>query len=301
MISLLSGDNTFEAERAVQALVSQFSGVAERVDGSTLELRQLPDLLMGVTLFADKRLVIIKNLSENKDVWANFGDWLPRISDDIDVVLVEVKPDKRTVTYKDLKKQATVTEFAQWTDRDVAKAEKWVLDEAKRQRVSLDTKCAQVLVRRVGSDQWQLFYALEKLALVDRVTVEVIEALIDANPAENVFNLFDAALRGDGAKVTAMVRGLEVSEDPYRLFALLSGQAFQLAAVVTSGQSDDVAKDFGIHPYGVSKLESSARQLGRGGAKKIIRAFAEADDDMKLSRADPWLLIERALMKVASL
>jgi len=301
MITLMMGDNTFEVEQAVRALASQFDGVAERVDGSTLELKQLPDLLMGVTLFADKRLVIIKNLSENKDVWVNFNDWLPRISDDIDVVFVEAKPDKRTVTYKELKKQATVAEFAQWTDRDIAKAEKWVIDEAKRQKAVLDTRCAQVLVRRVGPDQWQLFHALEILALADEVTVEVIEALIDANPAENVFNLFDAALRGNGAKVTAMVRGLEVSEDPYRLFALLSGQAFQLAAVVTSGQTDDVAKDFGIHPYGVSKLESSARRLGRSGAKKIIRAFAEADDDMKLSRADPWLLVERALMKVASL
>jgi DNA polymerase III delta subunit len=248
MIRLMAGDNTFEVEQAVRALVAAFSGVAERVDGSTLELKQLPDLLMGATLFANKRLVIIKNLSENKDVWANFGDWLPRVSDDIDVVLIEAKPDKRTVTYKELKKQATVTEFAQWTDRDTAKAEKWVFDEAKRQGISLDAKWAQVLVRWVGPDQWQLFHALEKLALADSVTVDVIEALIDANPAENVFNLFDAALRGDGAKVTAMVRSLEVSEDPYRLFALLSGQAFQLAAVVTSGQTDDVAKDFGIHP-----------------------------------------------------
>jgi DNA polymerase-3 subunit delta len=301
MITLMTGDNSFEIERAVRVLSADFSGDAERIDGSVLELKQLPDLLMGTTLFADKRLVIIKNLSENKDVWANFGDWLPRISDDITVILIETKPDKRTVTYKELKKQATIIESLQWTDRDVAKAEKWVIDEAKRQKIVMDGQCARVLVRRAGLDQWQLFHALEKLALVDVVTVEVVEALVDANPAENVFNLFEAALHGDGQKVTEMVHTLELSEDPYRLFALLSGQAFQLAAVVTSGQGDDVAKDFGIHPYGVSKLESSARHLGRGGVRKIIKAFAEADDDMKLSRAEPWLLIERALMKVAAL
>lgn len=300
MVTLLTGDNTFEIERAVGVLSANFNGVAERIDGSAVELKQLPDLLMGATLFADKRLVIIKNLSENKDVWATFGDWLPRISDDIEVVLVEPKPDKRTVTYKELKKRAQITEVMQWSDRDVAKAEKWVLDEAQQLRVSLNTKCIQLLVRRVGNDQWRLFHALEKLALADTVTVEVIEALIDANPAENVFNLFDAALRGDGAKVTEMVRTLELTEDPYRLFALLSGQAFQLAAVVAAGSGDDVAKDFGVHPYAVSKLVPSARQLGKSGIKKIIHAFAKADDDMKLSRAEPWLLIERALMKVAS-
>ncbi|MBC7868602.1 DNA polymerase III subunit delta [Candidatus Saccharibacteria bacterium] len=296
----MMGDNTFEIERAVNVIIAGFNGGAERIDGSTLELKQLPDLLMGATLFADKRLIIIKNLSENKDVWATFGDWLPRISDDTDVVLVELKPDKRTVTYKELKKQARIIEIMQWSDRDTVTAEKWVLDEAKQLRVSLDTKCIQTLVRRVGLDQWQLFHALEKLALADTVTVEVIEALIDANPAENVFNLFDAALRGDGRKITEMVRTLELTEDPYRLFALLSSQAFQLTAVVAAGPNNDVAKDFGIHPYAVSKLVPSTRQLGRSGARKIIRAFAKADDDMKLSRAEPWLLIERALMKVAS-
>lgn len=301
MITLISGDNTFEIERAVDVIVANFKGVAERVDGSSLELRQLPDLLMGATLFANKRLVIIKNLSENKEVWATFGDWLSRVSDDTDVVLIEPKPDKRTVTYKELKKQAQIIEVTQWLDRDASKAETWVRDEAKQLGVSLDTKCVQVLVRRVGLDQWHLFHALEKLALVDTVTVEVIEALIDANPVENVFNLFDAALRCDGKKVTEMVRTLELTEDPYRLFALLSSQAFQLSAVVAAGPHNDVAKDFGIHPYAVSKLVPGARQLGRSGARKIIRAFAKADDDMKLSRAEPWLLIERALMKVASL
>lgn len=300
MITLLTGDNTFEIEREVGAIIARFDGVAERIDGSTVELKHLPDLLMGATLFADKRLVLIKNLSENKDVWATFGDWLPRIADDIHVILIESKPDKRTVTYKELKKQAQIIEVMQWSDRDIAKAEKWVLDEAQRLQVSLNTKCIQLLVRRVGNDQWQLLRALEKLALADEVTVAVIESLIDANPAENVFNLFDAALRGDGVKVAEMIRTLELTEDPYRLFALLSGQAFQLAAVVASGSGDDVAKEFGIHPYAVSKLVPSARQMGKSGAKKIIHAFAKADDDMKLSRAEPWLLIERALMRVAS-
>ncbi|MEP7205100.1 MAG: DNA polymerase III subunit delta [Candidatus Saccharibacteria bacterium] len=301
MITMMTGDNTFETERAIRAIVDRFGGDAERTDGSRLEVKQLPDLLMGTTLFADKRLVIISDLSDNKDVWANFSDWLPRISDDIEVILVDPKPDKRTLTYKALKKQATIIEAAAWTDRDVAKAEKWLVAEATRLGLELESKHAQLIVRRVGTDQWQLLHALEKLVLADRVTVDVIEAIIDANPAENVFNLFDAALGGNRKKVTEMVRGLEMTEDPYRLFALLSGQAFQLAAVVAAGPGDNVAKDFGVHPYVISKLLPAANQLGRGGAKKIITAFAKADDDMKLSRAEPWLLIERALMKVATL
>ena len=134
--------------------------------------------------------------------------------------------------------------------------------------------------------------------MIDTATIENV---IDANPTENVFNLFEAALKGDRARIADMLLVIEQTEDPFRLFALLAGQAFQLAAVITASPSDDIAKDFGIHPYAISRLEASARKLGRGGARKIINIFAASDDDMKLSRADPWLLIERSLQKVAAI
>lgn len=301
MITLLTGDNTFEIDRALGRIIAEFDGDAERIDGSNLQLRQLPDLLMGATLFADKRLVIIKNLSENKPVWTDFYQWIPRLSDDIHLVLVESKPDKRMVTYKDLKKSADVIELATWADRDASKAASWVMAEAAALGLTMDNKSVQHIVSRVGVDQWQLYYGLQKLALVDEITTHVIDDIIDANPAENVFNLFDSALRGDRAKIAQMIRTLELTEDPYRLFALLSGQAFQLAAVAVSTSSDHVASDFGVHPFVLSKLESAAKKQGRAGARKIINIFAKADDDMKLSRAEPWLLIERALLQTASL
>lgn len=302
MITLLTGENSFEIERALKKLAADFGGQPDRIDGSELELKQLPDLLMGATLFADKRLVIIKNLSENKAVWSDFSDWTGRVSDDVHLVLVEPKPDKRTKIYKDLQKSADVREFASWSERDVAKAEQWVTAEAKALGFTLDKKSAHTLVARVGVDQWLLYQALEKLAFADEVTPATIEELIDANPSENVFNLFESALRGDVSRTTHMLATLELTEDPYRLFGLLSGQAFQLAALAVSEKpSAEVAKDLGAHPFALSKLAAHARKLGRPGARKIIGAFAEADEGMKTSAAEPWLLIERALIKTAQI
>jgi len=194
-----------------------------------------------------------------------------------------------------------VIDCVPWTDRDEGKAVRWVSEQAVAMNVKLNTKSAQLIVHRVGLDQWALYHALDKLALLDGVTDQVIEQVIDATPSDNVFNLFDAALKGNSQKVASMVQTLELTEDPYRLFALLSSQAFQLAAAAVAEPSDNAAKDLAIHPYVLSKLQPVAKQKGRSGAKKIITIFAEADDDMKLSRAEPWLLIERALLKVASL
>jgi DNA polymerase III subunit delta len=301
MITLSVGENSFEIERALTEIADNFDGIVEKVNASELQLAQLPDILMGVSLFAMARVIIIRNLSENKTIWAVFGDWLSKISDDIHLVLVEPKPDKRTTTFKVLKDHVSIKEFQPWTDRDVAKAEKWVITEAKKLGFELDNKTAQILVRRVGVDQWQLFHALEKLALVDVVSGDVIKDIIEPNLVENVFELFETALSGDIKELKRALRVLGQSEDVYRLSALLFSQVFQLAAVVSATKSDNVAKDFGIHPYVVQKLESIAKRVGKSGVASIVKIFAQADDDMKISKAEPWLIIERALLKTASL
>jgi DNA polymerase III delta subunit len=301
MITLLFGENNFEITRALQQIAASFDGREERVDGTELELKQLPDLLMGATLFAEKRLVIIKNVSENKNVWDALPDWLERVSDDIHLVFVEAKPDKRSRTYKALQKKAEVTEFTPWNERDIAKAEQWTVQEAKQLGFDLDKKSAHTIAMRVGVDQWKLHYALQKLAVVPTVTPEVVEELIEASPTENVFNLLDAALKGDIARVKHMLETLEMTEDPYRLFGLLATQVFQLAVLsVAEAPANEVAKDFGAHPFALSKLTDHVKKLGKSGVRKVAAAMAEADTSLKTSAANPWLLIERALIKIST-
>lgn len=302
MISLIIGENSFESEHKLEQLIADFNGREERVDGETLELKQLPDLLMGMSLFATKRLVVIKNLSANKILWNELENWLGRVSDDVHLVFIEPKPDKRTKTFKALQKSATVHEFKLWTERDTSKAEQWVMSQTKPLGIVLDKKSAQKLVAWVGVDQWLLWQALQKLAVLDEITPHVIEQVIEPNETENAFQLFEAALKADGRKVVRMVRVLQKTEDPYRLFGLLSSQAFQLMALsVAQVPEATVASDLGAHPFMISKLHPFAKALGSRGAKMVITAFAEADTDMKSLGIDPWLLIERALLKVASL
>lgn len=295
MITLLTGDNSFEIREALKAIESDFSGAAERVDGATLELRQLPDLLMGGTLFADKRLVIISELSTNSSLWQKLPEWLPRISDDVHVVLVDAKPDKRTTSYKALKEVARMQEYAAWTERDQPRAEQWLEARAKAAGVALDKKMAHHIVMRVGVNQWLLANALETVSLLDEITPEAINQTVLANESENIFELFETALNGNRAALRDTLRTLELQEDPYALFALLTSQAFSLAAVAYADDTQNPAKDFAIHPFVVSKLTRHAKRLGKPAVTRIVKQFAQTDADMKVSKAEPWLLVERLL------
>ena len=297
MITLLVGENSYEVHHQLRQLEAAFDGMVEKIDGVDLQLRQLPDLLMGMSLLAEKRLVIIRDLSQNKPIWEVLPEWFERLSDDVQLVLVETTLDKRTKTYKVLQKAADVREYKPWSDRDTAKAEGWVGQQAAERSIKLSPALVRFLVARVGVDQWQLSHALDKLGVLDEVTEEVIRTTIDARPSENVFELFQTALKGDGERVQAMVRTLAQTEDPYRLFGLLSGQAFQLAALGVAHIDDDVAKDFGVHPYAVSRLRPYAKQRH---VRETIEIFCEADAAMKTSAVDLWLVVERALLKVAT-
>ena len=298
MITWFIGENTFTIQQALKTAIASFGGTPERIDGTSLELKNIPDLLMGSTLFAEKRLVVIKDLSQNSSVWEKFPEWVDRISDDIDVILIDGKPDKRTTGFKEVKKRVVLKEFPVWGERDQHVAESWLVEHAQTIGLVLDKKLAHHIVMRVGLDQWQLANALEKIALLEAVGPDAINEIIDPNPSENVFQLFELALEGRRVAIHDMIRTLELVEDPYKLFALLSSQAFQLAAVASASPSDTPTKDFGIHPYVASKLARHGSKIGVRGATKILASFAKADADMKRSRGEPWLLIEQTLLAI---
>jgi DNA polymerase III subunit delta len=309
VLTFLAGENSFEVTRATDRLIEAWlerivhdnAGMInqpERVDGADLDPRDLPDLLTATTLFAQHRLVIIKSLSENNAAWQALPDLLPRLSDEIDLILIEAKPDKRTTIFKTLKAASDYQEFPEWTERDGMKAEAWLQAEAAAMNLSLDKKSVRQIVERAGVNQWELFHALEKLALLDSVDEQTINDTIDASPSDNVFALFETALKGDRKRVHAMLATFELTEDPFRLLGLLSTQVFQLAAIQAAEPSDSPSKDFGIAPFVVTKFSTQAKRLTTSDARRMIKAFADADADIKSSRGEPWLVIEKALLSL---
>lgn len=300
MITWLVGENSFEVREALKKIEAGFNGLAEKYDGSEVTLAQLPDLLMGVSLFSSERLVIIRDITTNSFLWEKISDWLPRINDDIHVVFIDTKPDKRTTSYKALKAVATIQEFPAWGDRDTSKAEQWLDTRAKNQSIGIGRNEIRQLVNRVGVDQWKLASALEVLSLADEITSRTIDEVIPPNPTENVFQLLDLALDGNGRGVAQSIKTLSLQEDPYAIFGLVSSQVLTLAAVTFGESSDVVAKDFSVHPFVASKLTRHAKKLGNAKVAHIVELCAQTDAEFKRFKAEPWLLIERFLLNVAT-
>lgn len=106
MIKLFYGDDRVKANSEITKLLGENH---ETVEGADLTPSDLPTLFLGASLFTDKRKILIRDLSANKPAFEKLPDYLDTPHD---IVLLELKLDKRSATYKTLKDQIEIREFA---------------------------------------------------------------------------------------------------------------------------------------------------------------------------------------------
>lgn len=300
MIYFVFGENVYARDEALAEILGE--KIPEKFDGEPLEKRDLPDIFAGQTLFSKERLIVIKNASENTEIWTEIEDYLEKIDDSTTLIFVDTKPDKRTRTFKLLKKLADTREFAEWIPRDRSKASQWIEAEAKKRQILLNKASAQFLLDRVGVNQERLVAALDKLELTDEITPEIIAKIIDTHPEENVFGLLETALRGDSQAVQKSLAELRRSEDAYRVFGLLSSQILQLAALVFGAEksTSEIAADMKMPPFVLNRLAPYAARLTTNKIQILVEHFTLADKQLKSSTIEPWTIVEVVLLRVAS-
>ena len=301
MIYVFFGENEFSKRQKVDEVLGD--RIARRRDGEELTIGDLRELLTGQTLFGGEEPIIITDLSQNSDVWAVFPE-IAGLADET-VILLETKLDKRTKTYKNLAKNATVQECASLGERQRPELVKWAIDRTKERGTKLTKKQIETLVDRLGYDQLRLDNLFAQLSLLDEVTDDLIDQLVPLAKSESVFELLDATIRGDFGSIQRIISYLEMTsgdDGAYQTVGLLASQAMNLLALVLSNiDAQKVAQDFGVHPYALRQLSPLARQLDKIAALQICKILSQADMQMKTTGVEPWLLVETALMKIAKL
>jgi DNA polymerase III delta subunit len=301
MIRVLFGENSFELERALARIVAEFGAEPERLSGESLTKADLMSVLHGANLFSDKRLVIVRYLSDNASVWES----LSGISDaNNDVVLVESKLDRRSKTYKNLQKVARLQEFVNFETRDFYKVQQWVSEEARTIKLNLNKNVIQYLTEVVGQDQWRLAQALDKLALLDKadITTAIIDEVIEKGIDHDVFRIFENAMAGKTKAVVRTLNDLEQTEEVYRLFGLLLSQVFNLTALVFSKQTPaEVARQLGVSPYSLGNLKKFSDSVTKQKMRKVLKMFNQADLELKTTSLDSWLVVKGLLTKISKL
>ena len=106
MLKIFTGENRVLANAEISKILGSDYEV---IDGVNLVPSDLPSIFMGGTLFANTRNILIRDLSENKPVFEKLPDY---IDTPHNIIILELKLDKRSTTYKAIKDKITIQEYA---------------------------------------------------------------------------------------------------------------------------------------------------------------------------------------------
>lgn len=311
MIYLIHGENAYLQEAELQKIARAAEVAPERIDVDALTLNALADIVRGGSLFAMKRLVVIRELSSDATLFSRLAEWAVEVPDETTIVLLERKLDKRTKAYKAIIKAATVITADSLTERDMRMAEEWLRAIAKQYGVPLSpTQITQMVERALVAsekassrvvDQMQLAHAVKALAGAEQVSEETIATVLPQAMVDTVFDMLEIAARREVPRLEALLRDMARTEDGHRALALLSGQWAQLAAVaVLGGSSQSIATELGLHPFVAKKMQETAHRFSMSEIRMLTQLLADLDMSTKTSQAGPWDAVYRFLFAISS-
>jgi DNA polymerase-3 subunit delta len=283
MIISLVGRNDFLRQRKLQQLTAQFLKkenelALERIDASEAEFNQILDAVQSVPFLASKKMVVVRELSANKQAAQNIEQLISAVSPTTELIVVEPEPDKRTAYFKELKR---LTELEEFNELDIHQLTRWLMDEAKNHNVNLSQNTAGLLVERIGTNQAILASELDKLITYNPdVSQESIELLTEKNPQSKVFDLLDAMFGGNKQKAMQLYDEQRAQKvEPQAILALIVWQLqmLTLAKLGTGKTSTQIAQEAKVSPYPLTKAQALAAKLSTAKLHEMIEEALQID------------------------
>jgi DNA polymerase-3 subunit delta len=306
MLITLTGENSFALKQELNRITGNFvkdnSDLAvENLDGEEDSFEELSAVITSLSLFSRNRLVIIKQASKNKQFTEHFDHIIKDVSPDLDIVLVEPKLDKRLSYYKTAKKKTDFKEFSQLDQLQLAH---WLVKAAKSGGGTISLDNAKKLVDRVGTDQQLVSNELNKLLLYQPdITAQTIVLLTEQIPQSTIFNLLEAAFKGQLERVFNLYREQrELNVEPQQIVAMLAWQLHILAIIKTSqeGHLEEIAREAKLNPYVLRKSQSIAQNLSLQKLKDLVDKLLAIDIKLKTKPVDSDEILQNYLLILAT-
>lgn len=292
MIITLAGNNHFGLKKRLDELIDTFTQehgqlALNRMDGEESEIQDILEAVSSLPFLAKQKMLVLRSLSANKLASEQVEQIINSLDEATQLILYEPTLDKRTSYFKVLKKSTQLEEYSELEPHELAK---WLASEAKNQDGQLSLSDANHLIERVGPDQTLLNSELNKLLTYNpTISRENIELLSEPAPQSRIFDLLDAAFRGEkdqALKLYAQQRAQKV--EPQAILAMIAWQ-LQLMAYgkYSSGRSPaDISKDTGLNSYPITKAQNLAARLPETKFKEMVEDALEIDYLGKTSAID---------------
>ena len=311
---LLYGQESYFVEEGLKAIrnavvrqedrdfnLTQFHGRDFKANDVVEQARTFP-------VFADRRLVIIKNVHEaSADQLDGLQSYIEDPVPETVLLLTAEKIDARRKIYQVLKKTGTAIEFKKIYENQLPT---FVRDLANSLNVTLTGEGLKLFCKRVGTNLVEVQGELEKLVgyLGDRDLADEndVAAIVSDTRIESVFDLTDALGQGDISTALKLLdRLLSEGQAPLMVLAMMTRHFRQMWKIkeLTAQKvpQNEFPKRVGVSPYFLKGLLQQASRFSNQHYRQVFDQFLITDLALKSSGGDPKMYLEKLVLEIAAM
>ena len=277
------------------------------IEESKVDMQMLAESAGTFPFFAEKRVIILDRtgvIASGKDA---FLDILKGLPDTTCIIICETKVDKKTKTYKWIKKNEYVREFLkkEQTDRTMLRWIAAMLGKEKKKIREADAAC---LLERTGNDMYLISNEVSKLISYlgdrDEVKREDIDAICTGAVQGKIFEMIDAIASGDTKKALSCYNDLLLLKEPYMRILFLLIRQYRILLIIKTMRAEhkgdaEIAKEAGIPTFAVKKNASGLSRFTREGLEKSIEWCSRTETEIKTGRIDGQIGLELLIVGLA--
>jgi DNA polymerase-3 subunit delta len=311
MLILLYGEDTFRSRQKLNEIIKEYQAKHQsglnliRFQKNSLDLDKLKQGIEAVSMFDEKKLIILENIFSNKSFQEEFSAYVKKnkLKNNQDVIVIVYHEGKLpSVAFK---RQASMSEeFKPLQGVDLVS---WIKRQVVKNKASIDQGAVKKLVAYAGNDLWQLNNELNKLicfrswtpnrsptpkkAPEEIITEQDVDLLVKAKIDVNIFKTLDAlAQRNKRTAFHLLHEHLEQGENEIYLFSMFVYQVrtlLKLKDLIERGAPYySLAKKAGLHPFVVKKSSEQLRNFSLDQLKRIYQHLLEIELGLKKGRLD---------------
>lgn len=329
MMIVVYGQDSFRALNKIREMKEKFIREIDELDtsfgdldGKSLTMAELSRALATDSLFAKKRLLLIRNVLANKseNFLKELADYLAQFKTENIIIFYEERltldKHKKPVwlTADDKTKALTKAQQKMWlvmaeaylmyypllNEQELAK---WLKQKLGESGLAISRGAERILLS-AGPDLWLINNEINKLiayklALADGLEINEndLRDLVSYDTNQSIFELTDAIGNKDKAKaIDLMKQQLANSAAPLYLLSMLNRQ-FKIILSVRQGLDNGLspktlADSLKLHPYVLQKSINQARNYNLTNLKAIIGTLAKIDYNFKSGKWSVEMMLD---------
>jgi DNA polymerase-3 subunit delta len=311
MIIFLYGKDAYRSKEKLEEIVAHYKEVHKSglnlsyLDASEITFADLRNALNVSSMFAETKLVILKNVFSSKSFQEDFAKEFKAIDQLKDVVVIyeSDEVDQRLKLFKTFTKECKCQEFA---PLDARQTKAWAAVYLSKINAKMNNDATDLLAAYIGNDLFRLSNELTKLANFragSPIRKSDIELMVTPNISVDIFKTIDALAQKDKTQALSLLhKHLDSDESPLYLLSMIGYQLRNLLVVKELSEKGlmyaSIIKKSGLHPFVVKKSYFLCREFTLDELKKMYHRVFSMDLDIKTGAVEPETALD---MFVASL